>query len=522
MKRIFYSILAISLLALIVASFGHTYNNLPDASFTQCVVKYLENILHPVVSFLGFVLLGGSYEIFGEVRHVKIFGLPFLVVWLIAGGVFFTFKLGFINIRLFKHAIDVALGRYAEPDAPGKITQLQALFTAISATVGLGNIAGVAIAVSLGGPGAVIWMMIAAFFAMSLKCSEVTLGHKYRKFDKDGNVLAGAFYYLEDGLKEKNLPRLGRFLAIIAAILCVGGAIGAGLMFQANQSVAIIADTFSLGNESKFILVLGITTIIGIVLIGGITRIAQCAEKIVPAMAIIYVVSCIIILSVNHDQIIDAISLMFSSAFKGDALYGGVIGAIIQGIKRSGFSNEAGIGSAPIAHAAGKTREPAREGSISLLEPFIDTVVICFMTGIVIVVTGAYQGDAANGVLMTKDAFATVSSWFPYVLSAAVFLFAFSTMITYSYYGQQAWLYLSKGRGIRTCHVLFMVFIFIGGVIKLGIVIDLADILFLSMAIPNLIGMYIMRNVIKDEIYSYVKRLKNGDFEALRKKNNKK
>jgi AGCS family alanine or glycine:cation symporter len=274
--------------------------------------------------------------------------------------------------------------------------------------------------------------------------------------------------------------------------------------------------------ESKFILVLALTIVIGAILIGGITRIAGFAEKIVPLMAIVYVVSCIIILSANYDQITNAVKIMFSSAFMGDAVYGGVIGAIIQGIKRSAFSNEAGIGSAPIAHAAGKTREPVREGAISILEPFIDTVVICFMTGIVIVVTGVYQGDSANGVLMTKDAFATVSSWFPYVLSAAVFLFAFSTMLTYSYYGQQAWLYLSKGRGIRACHVLFMVFIFIGGVINIGIVIDLADILFLSMAVPNLIGMYILRNVIKDEVVSYVTRLKKGDFEALRKKNTKK
>ncbi|MFT5703601.1 MAG: AGCS family alanine or glycine:cation symporter [Rickettsiales bacterium] len=521
MKRIFFSTLAICLIALIAVSFNQIQSTFPDQSFVENIVHFLESMLRPTVSFLGFVLLGGSYEIFGEVRNINIFGLPFLVAWLIVGGIFFTFKLGFINIRLFKHAIDVARGKYAEPDAPGSITQLQALFTAVSATVGLGNIAGVAIAISIGGPGAVVWMMIAAFFAMSMKCAEVILGQKYRKFDKNGHLLAGAFYYLEDGLREKNLPKLGKILGVLAAILCIGGSIGAGLMFQSNQGVAIIADTFSLGIESKFVLVLGLTLIIGAILIGGITRIAGFAEKIVPVMAIIYITSCIIILSSNHDQILGAIQIMFSSAFMGDAIYGGVIGAIIQGIKRSAFSNEAGIGSSPIAHAAGKTREPAREGSIAILEPFIDTVMICFMTGIVIVVTGVYQGDSANGVLMTRDAFATVSSWFPYVLSAVVFLFAFSTMLTYSYYGQQAWLYLSKGKGIRICNVLFMIFIFIGGVINIGIVIDLADILFLSMAVPNLFGMYIMRNVIKNEVVSYVKRLKNGDFEALRQKNSK-
>ncbi len=518
MKRIIFAILAISIISLIIIAPSTSSQSLPEIT-----TLYLERFFGPVVSFLAFLFLGANYEIFGAVRNINVFGLPVLVAWLIAGGIFFTIKLNFVNIRLFKHGIDVALGRYAEPDAPGKITQLQALFTAVAATVGLGNIAGVAIAVSLGGPGAVIWMMIAAFFGMSTKCAEVTLGQKYRNFDKNGHLLAGSFYYLEQGLKEKGLPRLGKILGIIAAIFCVGGAIGGGLMFQANQSVVIISDSFSMGSSSTFALVLIITALVGAILIGGITRIASIAEKIVPFMAIIYVLSCIIILTNNYDKIIDAVCLMFVSAFKGSAMYGGIIGAIIQGIKRSAFSNEAGLGSAPIAHAAGRTKEPVREGSISLLEPFIDTIVICFMTGIVIVVTGVYQGTGINdGVLITRDAFATVTPWFPYILSIMVFLFAFSTMLTYSYYGQQAWLYLSKGKGLRICHVTFMIFIFIGGMIKLGIVIDFADILFLSMAVPNLIGMYIMSNLIKAEVVSYVDRLKAGKFEALRKKNMKK
>jgi AGCS family alanine or glycine:cation symporter len=486
----------------------------------QIIVNFLEQILNPIVSFLAFLFLGGDYEIYGKIRNTNILGLPVLVAWLIIGGVFFTLKLRFVNIRLFKHAIDVARGRYAEPNAPGNITQLQALFTAIAATVGVGNIAGVAIAISIGGPGAVIWMMIAAFFAMSMKCAEVTLGQKYRHFDKNGNVLAGTFYYLEEGLKEKNLPRLGKVLAVISAILCIGGTIGAGMMVQANQSVSIISDSFGFNDEAKFILVIIITISVGIILIGGITRIAKISEKVVPSMAVIYVLSCIIILFNHHDKLIDAISLMFSSAFAQNAAYGGVIGAIIQGIKRSAFSNEAGIGTATIAHAAGKTKEPAREGSISLLEPFIDTIIVCFITGIAITVTGVYQDSGVNdGVLITRNAFATISSWFPYILSLMVFLFAFSTMIASGYYGQQAWLYLSKGRGLKLCHILFMMFIFIGGILKLDIIIDFADILFLSMAVPNLIGMYIMSDVIKDEIFGYVSRLKCGKFEALKKKN---
>ena len=515
MKRIIYSIITLCLLSLALISINNS-----SEEFYNNITLYLEYLLSTPVSFLGFLFLGGEYEIFGETRSITIFGLPILVAWLIAGSIFFTIKLRFVNIRLFSHAIEIVRGRYEEKDAPGKISQLQALFAAIAATVGLGNIAGVAIAISIGGPGAVIWMMIAAFFAMSLKCAEVILGQKYRKFTKDGNILAGSFYYLAEGLKEKNMPKLGKILGIIAAILCISGAIGGGIMFQANQSISIISSSLNLEGSAKFILIILITALIGMVLIGGIVRISKITEKIVPFMSIVYVISCIIILIINSDKLLSAISFMLHSAFQNNAIYGGIIGAIIQGIKRSAFSNEAGFGSAPIAHAAARTTEPAREGIIALLEPFIDTVIICFMTGIVIVVTGAYQNtDINDGILITRDAFATVSTWFPYVLSLMVFLFAFSTMLTYSYYGQQAWLYLTKGKGIRACHVMFMIFVFIGGVVKLGIVIDFADILFLSMAVPNLFGMYILGNVIKNEIDSYVSRLKEGKFEALRKKN---
>jgi AGCS family alanine or glycine:cation symporter len=493
-----------------------------SSSIALAISNYLENFLEPFVSFLGFLFLGAGYEIFGKIYKIDIFGIPFIVFWLIIGGLFFTLKLRFVNIRLFKHGIDVALGKYHDESAPGKVSQRQALFTAIAATVGLGNIAGVAIAVSIGGPGAVIWMMLAAFLGMSMKFAEVSLGQKYRELKGD-NLFAGAFYYLEKGLKEQGFAKLGKFLGVFAAVACIGGAIGAGLMFQANQSVAIIADSFGLGSFAKLILVISIVCVIGVILIGGITRIAQIAEKIVPFMAVVYIVSCMIVLVVNYTGVLDAIVTMFSSAFVGDAVYGGVIGAIIQGFKRAAFSNEAGFGSAPIAHAAAKTKEPIREGSIAILEPFIDTIIICFMTGIVITVTGAYTGaDVSNGVLMTKNAFATVSPWFPYILSFAVFLFAFSTMLTYSYYGQQAWLYLSKGKYIHLCHIIFLIAIFIGGLINLGIVIDLADILFLSMAIPNLIGMYIMSGAIKADMEEYVAKLKIGKFEYLVKKNAKK
>jgi AGCS family alanine or glycine:cation symporter len=486
------------------------------ADISLVISDFLNYLFAPIVSFLAFIFLGGEYEIFGGVRKITVFGLPVLVAWLITGAVFFTFKLRFINVRLFSHAIAVVRGKFKEEDAPGKVTPLQALFTAVSATVGLGNIAGVAIAISIGGPGAVLWMMFAAFFAMSLKFSEVLLGQKYRIFNKDGHLLSGSFYYLEQGLKDKGRAGLGKFLGVVAAYSCVLGAIGAGLMFQANQAVAILADSFSLGGMSKFILVVALAGSIALILIGGVTRVASVAGKVVPLMAVTYVLSCVVVLIVNLEQVPDAVNLMFYSAFQENALYGGIIGAIIQGFKRAAFSNEAGLGSAPIAHAAAKTREPVREGAVALLEPFIDTIVICFMTGIVIVVTGVYQNTGGeSGVILTKNAFATVSNWFPYILSVVVFLFAFSTMLTYSYYGSQAWGYIAK-KSSKTkfiaCDVTFAVAIFVGGMLNLGAVIDFADILFLSMAVPNIIGLYILRNDIRDDAAKYVFRLKSGEF----------
>lgn len=485
-----------------------------NTSIANKITLFLEFLLTPLVNFLAFLFLGAKFTILGYDLTLTIWGFPLLVIWLIAGGVFFTIKLRFVNLTLFSHALKVVRGKYKEEtsDAPGKISHAQALFTAVSATVGLGNIAGVAIAISLGGPGAVIWMMIAAFFGMSTKFAEVTLGHKYRKFDQEGHLLAGPFYYLESGLLKKNMPRLGKYLAIISAYCCVLGAIGAGLMFQANQSVAIIADSFALNSFSKLLLVIILTLLLAFILLGGITRIAKITEKIVPFMAITYILCCLVILFFNYTQIPDAVLFMFYAAFNGDAFYGGVIGAIIQGVKRSAFSNEAGLGSAPIAHAAAKTKEPVREGAVAILEPFIDTIIICFMTGIIIVVTGVYDSDA-SGVLITRDAFATVSSWFPYLLSFIVFMFAFSTMLTYSYYGQQAWRFITKKADYRICHLVFAFFVFVGGMLKIGIIIDFADILFLSMAVPNLIGLYILSGEIKDLTKSYIIRLKNNNFD---------
>ena len=432
--------------------------------------------------------------------------------WLVTAAIFFTIKLKFVNIRLFLHGIAVVRGKYKDDSAPGKLSPLQSLFTAVSATVGLGNIAGVAIAVTWGGPGAVIWMMIAAFFAMSLKFAEVTLGLKYRSFDKDGHLKAGVFYYLEKGLKNQGREKLGLILAKFAAVFFFLGGIGAGMLFQSNQTTAILVDSFSLGIVGKLIFVIILASLVAFILFGGITRIGHIAGKLVPLMAIIYIISCLIILALHYHNIDNAIIIMFKSAFSNtDAAMGGVIGAIVAGFRRAAFSNEAGLGSSPTAHAASKTKEPVQEGAVALLEPFLDTIVICFMTGIVIVVTGVYAGEGSknlSGILLTKAAFATVNSWFPYVLSFVAVLFSFSTMLTYSYYCQQAWKYFSKSSDVRIANAIFTISIIVGGIISLGVVIDLADILFLSMAVPNIIGLYLMRNEIRDDTKKYIKKIK--------------
>lgn len=457
-------------------------------------------------------LVGGM----SSVLFFKIFGFPLLVLWLVVGGVFFTFRLGFVNICLFRHAIDVVRGKYSSPDDPGEVTHFQALVAAVSATVGLGNIAGVAIAVSLGGPGAVIWMMIAGFFGMSAKFAEVTLGQKYRKIDEHGKVSGGAFRYLENGLAEMNFPKLGKVLAVIFAVFCIGGSLGGGNLFQSNQTVSMMTDTFTGLNSFDWGISLVLMVSVGFVLIGGIKRIATVAEAVVPFMAFIYVTACIVVLIANADKVPAAFVTMFHDAFTGQAVGGGILGAVINGFKRAAFSNEAGLGSAPIAHSAAKTNEPVREGCVALLEPFLDTMVICFMTGIVITVTGVYQGNtdgAVSGVLLTSSAFATVIDWFPMVLSLAVALFAYSTMITWSYYGERSWEYLFGGGTIRLYHIIFCGMVFLGGVLDdISLVVDFSDLLLLSMAIPNLIGVYFLSGRLKAEVDNYRARLKNNEF----------
>ncbi len=463
--------------------------------------------------------LEGFMHLLDKVLFFPVLGMPFLVLWLIIGGVFFTLRLGFVNIRLFGHAIAVVRGKYSSKEDKGEVSHFQALAAAVSATVGIGNIGSVAVAVTVGGPGAVVWMAIAGLLGMSTKFAEVTLGQKYREFSSKGKVSGGAFHYLQKGLAEKNLPRLGKFLALLFALCCIGGSLGGGNMFQSNQAVAMLRDTFSTSSNIDWVLSFVLAISVGTVLIGGIRRIAKVAEAVVPFMALVYISSAMIVLLMHVDALPAAFATMFSSAFTGQAVGGGIIGALITGFQRAAFSNEAGLGSAPIAHAAARTNEPVREGCVALLEPFIDTVVICFITGLVITVTGVYADSDATGAVLTSRAFSTVSDWFPYILSLAVVLFAYSTMITWSYYGERAWGYLFNNKGLRFYHILFCTATFFGGMMELGIVIGLSDLLLLSMAIPNLIGLYILSGDVRKDMQSYTEKLRSGAFAARKAQN---
>lgn len=485
---------AISLFALII------FIAIPENAFAFAfdadnLSNSFKSMLENVTAFMASILF------------FKILGFPILVLWLIVGAVFFTIRLGFVNITLFGHALKVISGKYSKPDDPGEVSHFQALVAAVSATVGIGNVAGVAIAVSVGGPGAVIWMMIAGFFGMSTKFAEVTLGHKYREIDENGKVSGGAFNYLEKGLAEMNLAKLGKIMAIIFSIFCIGGSFGAGNLFQANQTVAILTGSFSMFADYKILISAILMILVSVVILGGIKRITIIAASVVPLMAFIYVTACIVVLIMNSHLVADAIKFMFADSMSGQAAGGGLLGAIITGFQRSVFSNEAGLGSAPIAHSAAKTKEPVRAGCVAILEPFIDTMVICMMTGVVITVTGVYQGNEnaeLSGVLLTSKAFESVISWFPIVLSIAVALFAYSTMITWSYYGSQAWEYLFGSKTLIIYNILFCVMVFFGGILNdIALIVNFSDLLLLSMAIPNLIGLYLMQNKVKAELDKY-------------------
>jgi Na+/alanine symporter len=574
----------------------------------------------------------------------KDISLPAVVVWLVLGAVFFTFRMAFINLRGFAHAISVTAGKYDSEEDEGEVSHFQALSSALSATVGLGNIAGVAVAVAVGGPGAIIWMVIAGFLGMSSKFVECTLGQMYRKEDSKGDVSGGPMHYLYDGLKEKNLGGLGKALSIIFALMCIGGSLGGGNMFQSNQSFAQLSNSipffapkstgdvvFAVDREKLQSELLGaaakeasasdllipsntkihasiegtsidfITTeatlipagekasssvsvrallaseagnvpansiskisafaygaldsekakitpnlrvafhqnalsvsnpqdlagggapkdllygimvaiLVGVVILGGIKSIGKVASLIVPVMCAMYVMASLYVLIVHAADIPAAFGTMFSHAFGAEAAYGGLIGALIQGFRRAAFSNEAGVGSASIAHSAAATNEPVREGIVALLEPFIDTIVICTMTGLVVVITGVYDHPDLAGVELTSLAFGSVLSWFPILLSVAVFFFAFSTMISWSYYGERCATFLFGPSASLPYKIIFLFCVVFGAVIKLGNVLDFSDLMVLGMAFPNILGLFILSGSVRARLDDYWSRLQSGEM----------
>jgi len=570
--------------------------------------------------------------------------MPLVILVLVGGAIFFTLRFNFINLLGFWHAIEVTTGKFDNPDDPGEVSHFQALSSALSATVGLGNIAGVAMAVVAGGPGAVFWMMCAALFGMTSKFAECTLGQMYRRTDANGNVQGGPMVYLRDGLQDIGLPNLGKYLSVIFAILCIGGSFGGGNMFQANQSFSAVSDhvpwlagshatgkvvltasepvtfekkpylvraqrpanpeagikrtltyipvlpegaeTFSMtranwtqsggawkavvemrsvqpgrdylntgkntittfevaevdgrnitwnalagvsvsnpeaisGAEGRkgglFGIVLAI--LVGIVIIGGIKSIGKVAEKIVPLMCGIYLLASLWVILANLSMLDDAVGIIVSEAFTPRAGLGGLIGVFIIGVKRAAFSSEAGVGSAAIAHSAAKTDEPVREGIVALLEPFIDTIVVCFMTGMVIVITGVYASPEyahLTDVSLTSAAFGKVISWFPLVLSLAIFLFAYSTMISWSYYGERCWTFLFGASSSNVYRIMFLGFVWIGCLIEPGAVTDFSDLMILSMAFPNIIGVVLLSPKILEALERYWNKYKNGEFKTYK------
>ncbi len=442
--------------------------------------------------------------------------LPFAVAWLVMGAVYFTFKMEFINIRLFKRAINIVRGKYDDPDSVGEVSHFAALTTALSATVGLGNIAGVAIAISIGGPGATFWMIMAGFLGMSSKFTECTLAQMYRKVQSDGQIMGGPQVYLKEGLKDMGFGKLGKFLAIFFTVLCIGGSFGGGSSFQVNQSLSAVQEIIPF--FGKYPAAYGIIMVIavGIVIIGGIKRIADVAEKVVPAMCGIYVLACLYILVTSYAQIPAAISLIFKSAFSFEAGFGGFLGVIVTGFKRAAFSNEAGLGSAAIAHSAAKTKYAAEEGIVALLEPFIDTIVVCTMTALVIVITNAANNpewaslvENSQGAALTSAAMGSVISWFPYLLSIAVILFAYSTIISWSYYGERCFVHLFSEKYSMVYKVLLLIVIFLGSITTSTNILEFGDLMILGMGIPNILGLLFLSGKVKAHLKDYLKKVPN-------------
>ncbi len=461
--------------------------------------------------------------------------IPIVLILLVLGAVFFTLRFSFVNITHFSTAIKTVSGEYDnienekyESDKTkkikeeGEVSHFQALATAVSGTVGLGNIAGVALAIAIGGPGATFWMIVCGLIGMSTKFVECTLGVKYRDIGSDGTVYGGPMYYLSKGLKEGGYEKIGKVLAVLFAFLCVGASFGGGNAAQSNQAALQIASILGMdGGNAGTIIGFILAIIVGIVIIGGIKRIASVTEKIVPFMALIYVLACLFIIFSNFSYIDNAFSLIFKGAFSLQAGFGGLLGVLIVGFQRAAFSNEAGAGSAAIAHSAVKTKYPASEGVVALLEPFIDTVVICTMTALVIIMynsSGIFEygqdiiikGEKIEGAVLTSMAFADAIPWFPLVLTIAIILFAISTMISWSYYGLQAWMFLFGKSKISDLiyKIMFLLFIVIGAAANMDAVWGFSDAMILALIFPNMIGLFFLFPKVKQELNNYIKAIR--------------
>ncbi|PSP14607.1 MAG: alanine glycine permease [Cyanobacteria bacterium SW_11_48_12] len=411
-------------------------------------------------------------------------GVPIIVAWLILGGIYFTLRMGFVNLRGFKHAIQVLLGKYQDKsgvgeEGEGEVSPFQAVSTALSATVGLGSIAGSAIAIQLGGPGAVVWMSLAGFLGMSSKFVECTLGQKYRMVRTDGTIAGGPMYYLSQGLSEMGVPWLGKSLAVLFALLCVGASFGAGNMFQANQSYAAVANVVPYLADRSWLYGFAIALLVGVVIVGGISRIGAVTSNLVPVVVALYIVGCLWIILSNYAEIPIVLTTMLKQAFSAEAI--------------------------------DRNKEPVREGMVASIEPLIDTIIICNLTGMVVVITGVSEISAAsgaNGIELTAAAFNTVIGWFPVVLAIAVVLFAFSNIIAWSYYGEQAWTYLFGAPSTLAFKALFVIFVFIGTVVNLGAVLDFSDMMLLGMAVPNLLGCFLLSGKVAADLKTYMSKLK--------------
>ncbi|MCF8060417.1 MAG: alanine:cation symporter family protein [Bacteriovoracaceae bacterium] len=449
---------------------------------------------------------------------VPIINLPLILFVMVSGGIFFTFRYGFLNLTMYRHAIDVVKGDYDHPDHEGDITHFQALTSALSATVGLGNIAGVAVAISVGGPGAVFWLWIVAFFGMCMKFSSCTFAQLYRVKDSKGGMLGGPMVYLNEGLKERGHPKLGKFLGGFFAVMTIMASFGGGNLFQANQTYAIIKMQFP--DVSAIVVGVTLAFLAGIVLLGGIKRIGAVTSKLVPFMCGFYVISCLAIIFANYEMVPDMFTQIFVQAFSPDAAFGGFLAVMIQGVRRASFSNEAGLGSAAIAHSAAKTDEPVREGLVAMLGPSIDTHLVCTMTALAILITGANLdpefagGDGLVGVKMTALAFSSLGGWMPYALTVAIAVFAYSTVISWSYYGERATEYLFGdklgGNAIKLYKFAYVFIIILGPLLSLENVVEFADLMLLSMAFPNILGMMYMSKVVKEKVDDYIARFKSG------------